>query len=91
MKVKLIILIGSIIMCTTFTACKTQKQNHNEVSKENKINEVVQNKKDMPVMSEESIQCIEDALGENSEHGVGIAEFVADVTSEKIVEAEMIE
>ncbi len=45
----------------------------------------------MPVLSEDSIQCIEEALEEYSRRGKGIAEFLANVTSEKIVDAKVIQ
>lgn len=103
MKKNISILLEIIILCVALSACNSKniKENNknkgaNELVKETATDEsgegeVVQYKEDMPVMSDESIQCIEAALGEYSKRGEGIAEFLSDISIGKIVRAEMIE
>lgn len=97
MKIKLL-LIGCLIVCVTLSGCKAQGSNDNkkniEVNEEEGINnavEVMEEREQMPVMSEESIQCIEAALGELSKRGKGIAEFLSYIDTGKIIRAEMVD
>lgn len=93
MKNKSIILLG-IILCSVLLGCNTKINISNEIQDNNKLGEsnskVEECEEQKPVMSKMSIQCIENALGENSDKGEGIAEFLSSISIGEIVRAEMI-